>query len=356
LANILSEAKEDEDILARYGGDEFALILPESDEEECLRIAHNLLKKIDQTTLRAPNGKAINVTVSIGLATYPEHGTDPKELFNVADAMMYRVKHAGKHGIKLPTQDDLDEIIRQNEDKSALVLEALRMGAIYPHFQPIMDTQEGKIEIHELLMRIDMDDTLLNAGAFIETAESLGVVHQMDYLVIEKAFQKIQETNYQGVLFINLSPKALIIGEFLKKIDTLAIQYAINKEQIVFEITERETVKSFALLEKFVHNLKLEGFRFAIDDFGSGFSTFHYIKKFPIDFIKIDGEFILNIHHDKKDWAFVKSIVALAKELGVYSVAEFVETEETMVLLKEMGVDYVQGYHIGRPKGEFVLQ
>jgi EAL domain-containing protein (putative c-di-GMP-specific phosphodiesterase class I) len=107
------------------------------------------------------------------------------------------------------------------------------------------------------------------------------------------------------------------------------------------------------LLEKFVHNLKLEGFRFAIDDFGSGFSTFHYIKKFPIDFIKIDGEFILNIHQDKKDRAFVKSIVALAKELGVYSVAEFVENEDTLNLLKEMGVDYVQGYYIGKPKNDF---
>jgi diguanylate cyclase (GGDEF)-like protein len=353
LATVLSEAKDDEDILARYGGDEFALILPESDENECIAIADKLLQKIDETVLKTPNGKEINVTVSMGIAVYPEHGIEPVGLFNVADMMMYRVKNSGKHGIKLPTQDELDEIKQQNEDKSAMVLEALRQSAIFPHFQPIMDLKNNEIKIHELLMRIDLDDVLLNAGTFIETAESLGVVHQMDYMVIEKAFQKIQATNYQGILFINLSPKALMIGEFLKKIDILALKYSINKEHIVFEITERETVKSFVLLEKFVHNLKLEGFRFAIDDFGSGFSTFHYIKKFPIDFIKIDGEFILNIHQDKKDRAFVKSIVALAKELGVYSVAEFVENEDTLNLLKEMGVDYVQGYYIGKPKNDF---
>ena len=354
LANVLSNAKEDEDILARYGGDEFALILPESDEKECMRITRRLQEAIDGMPLKTIDGRVINLTVSIGVATYPIHSDDPRELFNIADAMMYRVKHAGKHGIRLPDQDDLDEIARNNEGKASLVLDALNQEAIYPHFQPIMQLSSGAIQIHELLMRIDVDNNLLSAGSFIETAEALGVVHQMDYIVIEKAFAAMEASKYEGILFINLSPKALIIAEFLQKIDSLAHRYNIQKERIVFEITERETVKSFAVLEKFVHNLKLEGFRFAIDDFGSGFSTFHYIKKFPIDFIKIDGEFILNIHQDKKDWAFVKSIVALAKELGVYSVAEFVENEETLELLREMGVDYVQGFHIGRPQEKFL--
>jgi len=121
----------------------------------------------------------------------------------------------------------------------------------------------------------------------------------------------------------------------------------------VFEITERETVKSFALLERFVQNLKLEGYRFAIDDFGSGFSSFHYIKKFPIDFIKIDGEFIVNMEVDHKDLAFVKSIVSLAKELEIKTVAEFVESASQLELLREIGIDYVQGYHIGKPSAEF---
>ena len=150
----------------------------------------------------------------------------------------------------------------------------------------------------------------------------------------------------------NLSPKALIISEFINKIVVLAHNYNINRDNIVFEITERETVKSFSLLERFVQNLKLQGFSFAIDDFGSGFSSFHYIKKFPIDYIKIDGDFIINITKDKKDVAFVKSIVALAKELKVKTIAEFVENEEILEFLKDIDIDYVQGYHIGKPNKE----
>ncbi|MDX1810153.1 MAG: GGDEF and EAL domain-containing protein [Sulfurospirillaceae bacterium] len=349
FAKILEESKRDEDILARYGGDEFAMILPESDKNNSYTVAQRITAAIEKFKLETPDGHQVKITASIGIAMFPEHSTEPKELFNIADSMMYRAKNEGKNTVRSPNEFDIEEIHKNTQDKAMIVLDAIANDNIFAHFQPIMDVQSGKVEINELLMRIDMDNTLLSASTFIETAESLGVVHKMDYIVIEKAFKKIQETNYKGILFINLSPKALVIGEFLKQIDKLAHQYDIDKNKIVFEITERETVKSFALLEKFVNNLKLEGYRFAIDDFGSGFSTFHYIKKFPIDFIKIDGEFILNLNNDKKDLAFVKSIVALAKELEVLTIAEFVESEEVLGSLKDIKVDYVQGYHIGRP-------
>jgi EAL domain-containing protein (putative c-di-GMP-specific phosphodiesterase class I) len=136
----------------------------------------------------------------------------------------------------------------------------------------------------------------------------------------------------------------------------LTLTYNIHRDNIVFEITERETVKSFSLLEKFVQNLKLEGFNFAIDDFGSGFSSFHYIKRFPIDYIKIDGDFIVNIDKDKKDLAFVKSIVSLAKELEVKTVAEFVETKESLQFLKEIDIDYGQGFYLGKPDEQITKQ
>jgi EAL domain-containing protein (putative c-di-GMP-specific phosphodiesterase class I) len=286
------------------------------------------------------------------MAMYPEHSTIQVELFNIADAMMYEAKTMGKNSIKYPNKYDLEEIHREAEDKSMLVLNAIKNENIIPHFQPIVNLKTNECEINELLMRIEIDGEYLPAAKFIETAEALGIVHKMDYMVIEKAFAKINETNYQGLLFINLSPKALIISEFINKIVVLAHNYNINRDNIVFEITERETVKSFSLLERFVQNLKLQGFSFAIDDFGSGFSSFHYIKKFPIDYIKIDGDFIINITKDKKDVAFVKSIVALAKELKVKTIAEFVENEEILEFLKDIDIDYVQGYHIGKPNKE----
>ena len=349
FADILTHSKRDEDILSRYGGDEFTIILPESDHNETYSVAKRILENVENFELAAPDGSMITMTVSIGIAIFPEHSTDPKELFNIADSMMYRAKYEGKNAVKFPTNEDIDEIHQELEDNSMIVLDAIKNEKIVPHFQPIVNVKTGTTEINELLMRIELDGEMISAGKFIETAESLGIVHQMDYIVIEKAFQKIKETDYKGLLFINLSPKALMIGEFIKKVVKLTVTYNINRDNIVFEITERETVKSFALLEKFVQNLKIEGFSFAIDDFGSGFSSFHYIKRFPIDYIKIDGDFIVNIHKDKKDLAFVKSIISLAKELEVKTVAEFVENEEILEFLQKIDVDYAQGFYLGKP-------
>ncbi|MGM0533644.1 MAG: putative bifunctional diguanylate cyclase/phosphodiesterase, partial [Campylobacterota bacterium] len=349
FANLLEANKRDEDILSRYGGDEFTIVLPESGLEESYRVAQRILRAIEDFNLTAPDGTEVNVTVSIGIAIYPTHAQEATELFNIADAMMYRAKNEGKDAVRTPSEIELDEIHQESKDKSMLVLDAVKNGNIIPHFQPIMNAANNRIEINEVLMRIDLDGQTVTAGQFIQTAESLGIVHQMDYVVIEKAFAKLVETGYEGVLFINLSPKALIISEFMEKINALTHKYNIPKSRIVFEITERETVKSFAMLEKFVFNLKLEGFRFAIDDFGSGFSSFHYIKKFPIDFVKIDGDFIVNIHKDEKDYAFVKSIISLAHELGIKTIAEFVEDDAVLQFLKEVDIDYVQGFHIARP-------
>ncbi len=353
FADVLNKSKRDEDILSRYGGDEFTIILPESSEKDTYTVAQRILKNVESLELNAPDGTKCSMTVSIGMAVFPEHSKEPKELFNIADAMMYEAKNEGKNAIRFPNEAEIEEIHKDSEDKSMIVLDAIRNENIIPFFQPIVDIKTNKCAINELLMRIELNEEILPAGKFIETAESLGIVHKMDYIVIEKAFEKIKATNYKGLLFINLSPKALIIGEFINKIVNLTDIYEIDKSQIVFEITERETVKSFSLLEKFVQNLKLEGFSFAIDDFGSGFSSFHYIKRFPIDYIKIDGDFIVNIHKDEKDLAFVKSIVALAKDLNVKTIAEFVENEEILKFLQDIEVDFAQGYHLGKPAENF---
>jgi len=161
--------------------------------------------------------------------------------------------------------------------------------------------------------------------------------------------KQIKEQDYRGMLFINLSPKALIVGEFVVRVHRLAMEFDIEPSRIVFEITERETVSNLSLLEKFVLDIKLQGFSFAIDDFGSGYSSFQYIKRFPVDYIKIEGEFIRNMLNDEMYLAFIKSIVTLAQELNIKTIAEYVEDGEILAAVSALGIDYAQGYHISRP-------
>ncbi|NCB12812.1 MAG: GGDEF and EAL domain-containing protein, partial [Erysipelotrichia bacterium] len=355
IADILKEEKRPEDIVARYGGDEFTIILPECDENGTLAVANRILKKIETTKLIAPDDSRIGITISIGVCVYPIHTLSQKDMFTIADSMMYQVKEEGKNSIKIPNHMDVSTILKQKQEKSSLLIKAIENDQIEAYFQPIQPlSNDNKLVIHELLMRIHQDDRVVSAYEFIEIAEARGLINTMDLMVIEKAFKKIQESSYEGILFINLSPKSLIMGDFINKVNKLIDKYKIEKEKIVFEITERETVKNFSLLEKFVHTLKSEGYKFAIDDFGSGFSSFHYIKKFPIDYIKIDGDFIININKDEKDKAFVNSIITLAKELKVQTIAEFVENEEIEKVLEELEVDYAQGYYIGKPSQKFV--
>lgn len=353
FSRLLENTKRAEDILSRYGGDEFTLILPECDLDGAFEVSNRIVKAVEEFKLLTTDGGYVGITVSIGISIYPQHSTSAKELFLIADAMMYKVKEEGKNSVKAPMNDDIVCMVKEQKAKSALLLDAVANNRIVPFFQPIQCAASRDTNIHELLMRIKINDKIISAYEFIEVAESMSIINRMDLMVIENAFIKMKEEHYSGLLFINLSPKSLVVGNYADSITKLIHKYEICKNNIVFEITERETVTNFSVLEKFVINLKIAGYKFAIDDFGSGFSSFHYIKKFPIDYLKIDGEFILNINRDKKDKAFVNSIVTLAKELGVKTIAEFVEDENIVQTLQEMGVDYLQGFHIGRPKDTF---
>ena len=342
------------DIFARYGGDEFVVVLPEVDDSLPYGAAERILERADQVMIDAPDGEPIKATVSIGLGIYPEHADNATDLFLFADNMMYKAKAQGKNRLVRPTEEDVLETFRELGEKSTLVTRAVEERWVIPFFQPIARSGDGSIYAHEVLSRIQTPDgKLYGAGEFVEVAERLGIIHQLDYVAMEQAFEKAASENYEGYLFVNISPKALVLNEFFETIKRLATSAGINPGKVVFELTERDTVRNIALLEEFVKRLHMEGFRFAIDDFGSGFSSFNYIKRFPIDFIKIEGDFIANMLNDERDRAFVRSISHLARDLGIETVAEFVESEEVLREAEASAIDLVQGYYIGRPSAEF---
>lgn len=345
------------DIFARYGGDEFCVILPERDLDAVITVAKQVLDATLGMKMISPKADTVTMACSVGISLYPDHADNKEDLFMVADNMLYRVKDSGKNALSFPDEGDLVQAYKEYNDQSVFIMHSLETGEpIEPNYQPIVNISNGKIEVHELLMRLRQDGELISAGRFIETAEHMGLVNQMDLILIDKALAQVHQSNYQGILFINLSPKAIVASEFINKIQALTEKYDIQPSRIVFEITERETVGNVTLLEKFVVELRSQGFRFAIDDFGSGFSSFQYLKRFPVDYIKIEGEFINNMSKDKIDLAFVESAVSMAKSLNIQTIAEFIENEETLLLVKELGIDFAQGFFLATPQADFLEQ
>lgn len=340
------------DIIARYGGDEFVVVLPETSLEHAEQVSERLLQCMQDFSLETRNDGVVRVTGSIGVGLFPEHADNRKDLFMFVDNLMYRSKSQGKNRISLPHKEDVAEIFNDLNQKMVLVNDAIENHSVVPVFQPIQPNGDDLPAV-EVLSRIQLpDDTLMTAGEFIEIAESMGKVHLMDYIVMEKAFERVRDTGYQGLLFINLSPRSILVRDFLQTLHELTDRYQLDRSRIVFEITERDTVKNMGLLENFVRNLKDAGYLLAIDDFGSGFSSFHYLKYLPIDFVKIEGDFIANMANDPRDLAFVVSITDLAKKLKLKTVAEFVENEDVLNMVREVGIDYAQGFHVGRPNRE----
>jgi diguanylate cyclase (GGDEF)-like protein len=350
MAEALRESSRAGDFVTRYGGDEFAIILPETDQEEACRVAGRLAAAINAVSIPARDQTQVHSTCSVGIAVFPEHAQNAGDLFLVADNMMYKAKKDGKNGFALPGAQEVGEIVQRQDGRKRMIIKAIEEGRVVPFFQPIVKCGTQAFPINELLMRIQNGDEFIPAGEFIEVAESMGVLHKLDYLMIEKGFAMAREIDYQGYLFINISPRVFINDRFISWLRLQTRTHGLEPEQIVLEITERETVKNLAMVENLIHALTKDGYKFAIDDFGSGFCSFQYLKRFPVDFIKIEGEFIRNLPNDREYRAFVKSIVTLARELKVRTIGEYVENQEIYDALAEFGIDYGQGYFLGRPQ------
>jgi diguanylate cyclase (GGDEF)-like protein len=337
------------DIFARYGGDEFVLLLPDTQLQAAGGVAQRLLESVNAMQIAADDGTTISGSASIGLAVYPLHADNAKDLFLFADNMMYKAKAGGKQQVGIPSEEEVAEVFRDMTATTVQVVNAVNEGRIVPFFQPILQLDGNRVVAFEVLSRLSLDGQHVEAGRFIEYAEKAGVIHRLDLMVMEQALRTAAEMKFDGHVFLNLSPRALALSDFLKTLKQTVADCGVRPEQIVFEITERDTVKNIVVLERLVSELKLEGFKLAIDDFGSGFSSFQYLRRFPVDFLKIEGDFVANILENQKDRAFVETIWKLAADLGIKVIAEHVEDERVLEELRSIGVGYAQGYYIGRP-------
>lgn len=343
------------DIPARYEGDNFAAILPVCDEGQAEVVARRLLNGLRDFLLSVSGKEQIRTTASIGIAVYPDHAKTAHDLFLLAETMLKQAKTGGKDRIGIPSEDVDIGNLKSAGEKSMLVMNAIQERRIVPYFQPIVSVQGGTVLAYEVLTRIVTSERVIPAAEFIDVAESMGAVAKINYLLMEQAFRHANRNGYEGTLFLNLSPKALVMSDFLPTVKALIEEHGFKSSRIVFEITERDTVRNTQAIERNVRALRDEGFRFAIDDFGSGYATFQYIRLFNVDYLKVDGDFIRNMQHDKgMERAIVMNIASLAGNLGIKTIAEYVESESIMEHVRSTGIQYAQGYYINHPSPHIV--
>jgi diguanylate cyclase (GGDEF)-like protein len=351
FSTLLKTSLRNGDIVARHGGDDFAAILPVCDEAQAYTAARRLLENLREQSFLLKDGTAIRITASIGMAVFPHHAKDGENLFLLADSMLRHAKDSGKDRLSIPSDEVDVDLLKSAGVKSIFIMDSIKKNLIVPYFQPIVSVVEKRILAYEVLTRIIAPDRVIPAIEFIEAAEGMGAIGKIDYMLIEKAFDLVKRNAYRGSLFLNLSPKALVLNEFMPTVRGLMTNYGVEPTQLVFEITERDTVKNSSLIEKAVLDLKEQGFKIAIDDFGAGYSSFRYLRMFSVDFLKIDGEFIRNMSGTGgMDQAIVSNIANLAGDLGIKTIAEYVETEAILKNVRLAGINYAQGYYIQHPQ------
>ena len=356
VADQLEASIRDGDIVARIGGDEFVILLSETPLSDAVKVAERIRKNLEKNRICVFDGSVISVSASLGVVEYPTHGSSKEELMMIVDNALYRAKDLGKNKVYVPTEDEIKQTIKEKRKEFYILQEALDQSLFIPYYQPIVDLKTGKIHAYEVLARLkDPSGEVISAYRFITLAEKLGKIKDIDRIIIKKTLLKKASSKNNFKIFLNLSAAELSDDQFWNYIFSIVNRSGLKPEDIVFEITEREAIKGIGEFQNLISKLKTRGYRFAIDDFGSGYSSFYYLKHLPIDYVKIDGEFVKELSlKDPKSTAFVESIVFLCKKLKIKTIAEFIENESILNIVKKIGIDYGQGYFLGYPSEDFL--
>jgi diguanylate cyclase (GGDEF)-like protein/PAS domain S-box-containing protein len=353
VADALVGSASNADIVSRLGGDEFAVLVHECDEMQAGELAEKFCRSLIK--IAVPGVKRIHrISCSIGVALFPRHGEGQSEILSNADIAMYQAKDAGRNTWSIFNEDEFGkERIQERVYWNDRVKNILNGETFEVFFQPIVRISDGFSSHYEALLRIyNEEQQLVGPQQFIEAAERGGLMPQVDEKVITKVLSALKELNQQGVnarVSINLSGLSFRNENLLEHIASGLKKFSVDPHSVIFEITETAAVSDIDVAVGLMSKIRKMGCQFALDDFGVGFSSLHYLKQLPVDYLKIDGSFIQAIHKRRDDRILVKALVDIASEFGQFTVAEFVDTPEALAVLKDLRVDYAQGYYVGKP-------
>lgn len=358
LGQLLKQHIRGRDTLARLGGDEFGILLESCSIAEATRVTTAVQQAVEKFRFQWEE-KSFNVGVSIGVVSIDEASENIESLLKMADAACYAAKDGGYNRMLVYHQDDVELARRRGElHWVAVINRALEEGWFQPYFQPFIPLLSGDDHSkgYELLLRMrdEEDGRIIAPGAFLPAAERYSLATKVDRWVVGTAFEwfsrhrKILERAFTCSL--NLSGSSLGDRGFLEYVIEQLEEKNLPPQKICFEVTETAAISNLTNATGFIKALKERGCRFALDDFGSGLSSFAYLKNLPVDFLKIDGMFVKDILDDPVHLSMVKSINEMGHVMGKQTIAELVENEAVLDKLKEVGVDYAQGYWIARPR------
>jgi len=340
------------EVLARLGGDEFAILLPSVLGNEAEVLADRVVRAIAQIPFRF-EGQNLRLTTSLGIAYYPGQASDADDLVAHADIAMYQAKDAGKNTWRVFRADiEADTEMRTRLSWGERISNALDKGLFQLHFQGVYRAEDGTLSHLEALIRMNDERNpgqLIMPGHFIPLAEKSGRILDIDRWVIHETLRRLADNPAIPSIALNLSGRSLSEPGLPQYIGDELRQAGVNPSRLIVEITETAAVSDLHDAQRMIEALRHLGCGVCLDDFGVGFASFAYLKHLHVDTIKIDGIFIRDLPNDPDNQVFVQAMVSVALGLGKSVVAEYVEDGQTLALLRQFGVDLVQGYFLDRP-------
>ncbi len=352
LSELVQNRLRKTDVFARVGGDAFAILVHGADMPKALELTEDLLE-IARNHRFVLKGEAMRITLSAGVTALDGRPVMGTELLAEAESAMYTAKESGRDraiGYEPNSRAEGDE----RRAWSERVREATERGLFVLVSQPIVNLKSGETTQHEVLVRMrEEGGGLVQPAAFLATAERFGLIGGIDRWVTQQAVRLIAAHNKEGrelTLEVNLSGKTMGDTRFPDEVRRELNSSGIDPASLIFEVTETAAVADIEQARLFAQSLARVGCRFALDDFGSGYASFYYLKHLPISYLKIDGEFVRELPKSQTDQLIVRALVDVCAGLDIKTVAEFVTDQRTMDMVRELGVDFAQGYHLGKPQ------